>query len=226
MTEQEIQSLKSSKSQAELTAKAERIRESIKHTFSDKSPHRITQLNEVDNLVGRVSAILPAFSKQELHRIEMEVATSSNRHQLEAVLAKYARQVAANMDVQAAVNLGVRRWEEDERARIALKAQKEKQRQIAEMAEAEFSQLVEEMSAMGFTHSKQVSAYIVRNKLGHKYKYICGVLEMELDGDVWNFDGGFPPEVYKRLCDALGLKNNGSQAYVRKFTPYEEIISH
>ena len=195
MTEQEIQSLKSSKSQAELTAKAERIRETIKRTFSDKSPHRITQLNEVENLVCRVLETLPAFSKQELHRIEMEVATTSSRNHLEAVLAKYARLGAASKDVQAAVNLGVRRWEDDERARIAMEAQKEMKRQIAEIANAEFSQLVEEMSAMGFTHSKQVSAYIVRNKLGHKYKYICGVLEMELDGDVWNFDGGFPPEV-------------------------------
>ncbi|MFN5965119.1 MAG: cold shock domain-containing protein, partial [Pseudanabaena sp.] len=77
--------------------------------------------------------------------------------------------------------------------------------------EEEFRQLVEEISALRFTQSKQVSAYIVRNRLGHKYKHISGILQMELGGEVWNFNGGFPPNIYARLCDALGLGNQGSR---------------
>lgn len=99
------------------------------------------------------------------------------------------------------------------------------QREIQEGAEEEeFRQLVAEMSALRFTQSKQVSAYIVRNRLGHKYKHISGILQMELDGEVWNFNGGFPPIIYARLCDALGLGNQGSRAVPLTFTPYKDII--
>jgi hypothetical protein len=90
--------------------------------------------------------------------------------------------------------------------------------------EEEFRQLVEEISALRFTQSKQVSAYIVRNRLGHKYKHISGILQMELGGEVWNFNGGFPPNIYARLCDALGLGNQGSRAVPLAFTPYKDII--
>ncbi|MFN5471046.1 MAG: cold shock domain-containing protein [Pseudanabaena sp.] len=90
--------------------------------------------------------------------------------------------------------------------------------------EEEFRQLVEEISALRFTQSKQVSAYIVRNRLGHKYKQISGILQMELGGEVWNFNGGFPPNIYARLCDALGLGNQGSRAVPLAFTPYKDII--
>jgi hypothetical protein len=90
--------------------------------------------------------------------------------------------------------------------------------------EEEFRQLVEEISALRFTQSKQVSAYIVSNRLGHKYKHISGILQMELGGEVWNFNGGFPPNIYARLCDALGLGNQGSRAVPLAFTPYKDII--
>lgn len=92
--------------------------------------------------------------------------------------------------------------------------------------EEEFRQLVIEMSAMNFTHSSQVSRYIVRKRLGYKYKHISGILQMELDGDVWDFDGGFPPKIYARLCEALGLGNQGSRAVPGKFTPYKDIFEH
>ncbi|MFN9866241.1 MAG: hypothetical protein ACK568_03935 [Pseudanabaena sp.] len=69
-----------------------------------------------------------------------------------------------------------------------------------------------------------MSAYIVRNRLGHKYKHISGILQMELGGEVWNFNGGFPPNIYARLCDALGLGNQGSRAVPLAFTPYKDII--
>jgi len=91
--------------------------------------------------------------------------------------------------------------------------------------EEEFRKLVEEMSAIGFTRSSQVSKYIVTKKLGHKYKHISGLLEMEMDGHVWDFDGGFPKDIYARLCKEMGLSNQGSDAVVRKFTPYKNILT-
>jgi cold shock CspA family protein len=92
--------------------------------------------------------------------------------------------------------------------------------------EHEFCQLVAEMAVLGLTRSSQVSAYIVRHRLGYKYRHISGILQMELDGRVWSFDGGFPPKIYARLCQELGLGNNGSRALPREFTPYKDILDH
>lgn len=107
--------------------------------------------------------------------------------------------------------------------RQAIRDQKAAQERIEE---EEFSQLVAEVSALNYTSSSQVSNYIVRNKLGFKYKNISGLLEMELEGRRWNFNGGFPPKIYARLCDALGLGNQGSRATPVAFTPYKNIIKH
>jgi hypothetical protein len=92
--------------------------------------------------------------------------------------------------------------------------------------EEEFRKLVEEMSAQSFTHSREISAYIVRNDLGNKYKHICGILKMEMDGDVWYLNGGFSRSIYARLCEELGLKNQGSRAVAQEFTPYKDIPEH
>ncbi len=92
-----------------------------------------------------------------------------------------------------------------------------------EIEEEEFEQLVSEMAPLGFTESAQVSAYIVRNKLGYKYKNISGILEMELGGNTWNFKGGFPPKIYARLCQELGLSNRATQAKPGKFESFKEL---
>lgn len=92
--------------------------------------------------------------------------------------------------------------------------------------EDEFRRLVAEIEPLGFKQSSQVSAYIVRNKLGYKYKNISGILQMERDGEKWDFNGGFPPDIYARLCEALGLKHKGSRAHPKEFTPYKDILEH
>lgn len=92
--------------------------------------------------------------------------------------------------------------------------------------ETEFRQLVAEFSGLGFTQSKQVSAYIVRQKLGNKYQHISGVLQMKMEEDVWSFNGGFPPRIYARLCYELGLGNQGSRARPLSFTAYKDINGH
>ncbi|WP_074181308.1 hypothetical protein [Serratia marcescens] len=94
---------------------------------------------------------------------------------------------------------------------------------IKSVNEQEFNELVTELSVQGFTHSSEVSEYIVKNKLGAKYKNISGVLQMKKRGDEWLFEGGFPPDIYARLCQKLKLKNKGSQARPGEFTPYKNV---
>lgn len=120
-----------------------------------------------------------------------------------------------------------RKREETQRAEIARLQEIARQKASQEKSEEdEFRQLVAEISALGFTHSKQVSAYIVRHNLGYKYKNISGILQMEMGGDVWNFNGGFPPRIYARLCDALGLGNQGSLARPIAFRSYKDLNEH
>lgn len=118
-----------------------------------------------------------------------------------------------------------------EEERLALEAKKLQARKELEKIEEvkrkeeeeEFSLLVKEISRLGFTYSKQVSEYIVRHKLGHKYKNISGVLQMQIDGTAWSFNGGFPPQIYARLCCELGLENQGSKAKPGEFRSYKEL---
>lgn len=127
--------------------------------------------------------------------------------------------------------------EEQESRKLALKelearlADEEEKRQrqrdakkIQEQLEDnEFQELVAEMRQFCFTHSSQVSQYIVTNRLGYKYRNISGVLQMELNGTIWNFKGGFPTKIYAMLCEELGLSNNGSRAKVRDFESFARL---
>lgn len=113
-------------------------------------------------------------------------------------------------------------------AKAAIEQEKRQRQREAEEAqekleEDEFKSLVAEMTKFGFTHSSQVSNYIVSNRLGYKYKNISGVLQMELDGTTWNFKGGFPPKIYAKLCDELGLSNNGTRARAVSFESFGNI---
>ncbi len=80
------------------------------------------------------------------------------------------------------------------------------------------------MRPLKFTHSKQLSGYIVRYKLGYKYKNISGILRMELGGEEWDFHGGFPPEIYKIICIELGLANQNTPARPGRFTPFKDFM--
>ncbi len=116
--------------------------------------------------------------------------------------------------------------EREERRKIeAIKREKAEEKASIQkrIEEDEFARLVAEISALGFTHSKQVSEYIVQRRLGDKYKNISGVLEMQMRGKKYDFDGGFPPKIYARLCSELDLENQGSDAKPIGFRSYKEI---
>jgi len=123
-------------------------------------------------------------------------------------------------------------WKELENAKLeALRkerlAQQELQRETerlqVEIEDNEFQQLIAEIKPLAFTHSSQVSSYIMRNKLGLKYKHISGVVTMEKDGNTWDFKGGFPPKIYAKICSALDLDNNGSYAKVVGFNSFNKL---
>lgn len=111
--------------------------------------------------------------------------------------------------------------QEDERLKREYGLETERIRKQVE--ESEFEQLVADVSALGFTHTGQLSNYIMKNKLGYKYKNISGVLKMMRGGDTWDFEGGFPPAVYAQICKALGLDNKGTRARAIGFTSFDEL---
>ena len=99
----------------------------------------------------------------------------------------------------------------------------EEQKIQEEIEEKEFEELVAEMKPLGIKESKEVSWYIMNNRLGHKYKNISGIVKMEKDGTQWNFKGGFPPIIYARLCEELGLSNQGTRARAVGFKAFKDL---
>lgn len=99
----------------------------------------------------------------------------------------------------------------------------EEQKIQEEVEEKEFEELVAEMKPLGITESREVSRYIMNNRLGYKYKNISGIVKMEQNGTSWHFKGGFPPIIYARLCEELGLSNQGTRARVVGFKAFKDL---
>lgn len=136
---------------------------------------------------------------------------SLERGRLETEKKKKSELERKQLEAQAAI-------EQERRQR-----QRDAERAQEQLEEDEFQNLVAEMMKFGFARSSQVSNYIVSNRLGYKYKNISGILQMELDGTTWNFKGGFPPKIYARLCDELGLSNHGTRARAVAFESFGNI---
>ncbi|WP_123777520.1 hypothetical protein [Vibrio rhodolitus] len=84
----------------------------------------------------------------------------------------------------------------------------------------EMEALLCQMRPMNFRTSKQLSNYIVQHKLGNKYPTISGIARMTNGYDEWNFDGGFPPEIYKIICRELQLSNQGTNSWIVGFSSF------
>jgi cold shock CspA family protein len=114
--------------------------------------------------------------------------------------------------------------QEIERERRDLEEERRKEKEAQEkVEEKEFQKLLAEMKPLGFTESREVSAYIMDKRLGCKYRNISGVVRMEQDGTSWNFSGGFPPTIYARLCEELGLISQGTRARAVGFKPFKDL---
>lgn len=119
-----------------------------------------------------------------------------------------------------------KRKEAEAKERVREEEQRKLMAEIAgerKIKEDEFKLLVQEIKPLKFTQSKQVSSYIMRNRLGHKYKNISGIVKMEMDGNTWDFNGGFPPKIYAQLCEELGLSNQGTHARVVSFNSFKTL---
>jgi hypothetical protein len=88
---------------------------------------------------------------------------------------------------------------------------------------SELQQLLIDMKPLNFDKSAQLSSYIARSKLGYKYPTISGIARMSDGEHQWNFDGGFPKNIYRIICTELCLSNQGSRATVVGFTSYNSI---
>lgn len=89
----------------------------------------------------------------------------------------------------------------------------------------ELIDLIEEAKSSGFKSSGQLSEYIRKNDLGYKYPNISGVVKMKNGVDTWDFKGGFPPKIYKIVCESLNLGNNGTSAHAIGFKSFKELSS-
>lgn len=106
---------------------------------------------------------------------------------------------------------------------LARESKLAEQKALRDIEMVEFEALVAEFKPLGFKTSKEVSNYIVRHQLGRKYKNISGIIRMERDGNEWDFKGGFPTEIYRKLCMALGLNNQRTTAKAIEFTSYNDL---
>ena len=87
----------------------------------------------------------------------------------------------------------------------------------------ELYELLAFMTPKEFTTSKQLSNFIVTQKLGYQYPNISGIVRMKQDGNEWDFEGGFPPKIYAIVCDELGLNNQGTRARPIGFTSFRNL---
>ncbi|MEB3190406.1 MAG: hypothetical protein VKL42_08705 [Snowella sp.] len=99
------------------------------------------------------------------------------------------------------------------------------QLQLTETEARELYHLLEEMRSLNFTHSIQVSDYIVDHKLGYKYPNISGIVRMKDGNAEWDLEGGFPQEIYKIICRELNLSDKRSRARPIGYKPFQQILS-
>lgn len=94
---------------------------------------------------------------------------------------------------------------------------------LADEEADELARLLAAMRPLNFATSKQLSNHITSHRLGHEYPTIAGIVEMAEDDEMWDFDGGFPPRIYRIICSELGLSNQGTRARPVGFRSYAEI---
>jgi len=196
------------------------------------SGDKVSLVIESENIRQKCGDDLPVFIKRIesmwrdidlktplwLDDVTIDLVGGLRRHELisERAVLKLERENEEDSARKEAETLQKIEEEKAEKLRVEQRVQQQ-------IEDNEFEQLVAEMTPLGFTHSSQVSSYIMRNKLGYKYKNISGIVTMAQDGREWDFKGGFPPSVYAKLCSKLDLDNEGSHARVVDFNSFKKI---
>lgn len=195
------------------------LSEKGQQVFAVLEPTKIRQSYSDD-----LSAFIDMINKNWMN-VEMSLPESIRRATFDLLPPDEVRQLEAKREIFEEEKK--RKREELQRIEAARLQEIADQKAAQEkIEEEEFRQLVAEMSPLGFTYSAQVSAYIVRHKLGYKYPNISGILKMEIGGYMWNFNGGFPTEIYAQLCHELQLENQKSRARAIAFRSYKDINKH
>lgn len=180
----------------------------------DNIPQSYT--HELGSLIQQVESIWKDLGSPKpswLDRVTIELIGVDRRHDLSVERDKLESQLGAAEEEQHRKAETLR---EDEIRRIA------KEYNLTKTKAEEFHKLITDMRPLKFKTSKQLSKYIVINQLGYKYPNISGIVRMEEADTQWNFHGGFPVDMYKKICEILDLHNQGTSARAVGFTPFKD----
>ncbi|MDZ8257603.1 hypothetical protein [Nostoc sp. ChiQUE01b] len=175
--------------------------------------HELCGLSQrVESIWKKVDSSKPSW----LDLVTIELVGVDRRHELSLERDNLENQLRAAEEERRRETEALR---QNEIARIANKHRLEKTKAD------ELHQLLTEMRPLGFTHSGQLSKYIVRYQLGYRYPNISGIVIMEDGGTEWEFPGGFPPEIYTIICRELSLDNQRTSGRVKDFESFHDINS-
>lgn len=189
--------------ETEVTNKGEQVR-------------RVVHANEVQSCAAGSLTLLTS----KVETLWKDIASTQPKWLEEVTLALVGEKRAGELWVEREILQDARRLAAESGRQKAAEERKAQQ----DLEEREFAQLVAEMKPLGFSESRDVSRYIVRNRLGLKYQNISGIVRMMQSDDMWDFKGGFPPKIYARLCEALDIGNQGTRAQAVGFTPFKDLL--
>ncbi len=94
---------------------------------------------------------------------------------------------------------------------------------LTKIESEELTKLLKDMKAQRFIHSSDLSNHIRKYKLGNEYPNISGVVKMQNASDTWDFNGGFPSNIYRIICEELQLNGKGTTARVIGFKSFNDL---
>ncbi|WLF83928.1 hypothetical protein [Moraxella sp. ZY210820] len=153
----------------------------------------------------------------------VEIAINDVLDKKEIEVLKNERNILEQIENQKRIERQREIQAENDRLMAIRQQEIQKRKELEEIQEREFEQLVNEIQSFGFTHSNQVSNYIKRNRLGNKYRHLAGVLKMSRGSDTWDFVGGIDPKFYARLCSTLNLSSQNSGATPTNFKSFNDL---
>lgn len=86
--------------------------------------------------------------------------------------------------------------------------------------------LVQDLGTKNFASSGDLSFYIRSHHLQTRYPHIAGRVKFRNSWDAsreWTMDGGFSTQIYKIICQTLGLTGRGSDAVAVDFRSESEL---
>lgn len=80
--------------------------------------------------------------------------------------------------------------------------------------------VIEKLRGAGVNTNTALSRYITDNRLGEQLPETTGIVTMSDGRDTWAFEGGVSPQLYRVLCQELGLTVPKSGAQAKSFDAY------